>query len=290
MGDRIAAGIETRFVVWLGQMVGGALTNLSQMLLATPTVYLESEAFHLFYGRLAALSAILLMLVLLWYAVASIAGLYGDADLGGTATRLLLAALGTWATPALVGWLTGRANDVAWFLAAQAAHAADRPLLKMDPAVLEVTMVLFLVLYVFFALRLVLFFAYRQFALVALVALAPFVCLLGIIPGQAGRVMRWAEEIGYLLTTQMVHALQFMLLWLLTVGPQAPQGQGVTAPLLFTLGGLAYMSETPSALRDLVRGPVTSGRAAQVAKDLLTFRYLRTAATKAVGALAGVRP
>lgn len=240
---------ETAFMQWVAQQVVTLISWLSTLLLTTPSVFLESPEFVRVH-RLVALLAIAAMLpVLGWIGLRTILGGSLPDDVGGAVGRMICGALSLEIVPVAVRMAINLFNNLSSILLQ--ALPTVTPDQVLHPSGLELGMILFVGMYVFLVMKLVLYYAYRNYALIVLVALSPLMLLLWSLPGQSDRMGRWVREITVLLTTQVVHAIQLVILVAMTVGTS---GTAIGFPLLLVqIGGLMFMAKTPTWLADYMQ-------------------------------------
>lgn len=251
--DFMAAGWqwgEQKLTEWLTQQVVQLTTWLGSILLSTPQVAMDSPGWQTVYRMVATAAYAAAVPVLAWVALQVVAGMQDHAALTGCVKRLVFMPIVVELTPRAVGAVMDLCNRVARAIV-EANGAAQVPAANTQGAQLGLIL-LMVIVYGVLLMRLVLYYAYRYYAVMVLTALAPLAMLVWIAPGGENRLTKWKDEIVALLVTQVVHALELLLLIVMTVGVgSAAQLQGF--PLLtLQIGAVLYMLRTPELLREFM--------------------------------------
>jgi hypothetical protein len=118
----------------------------------------------------------------------------------------------------------------------------------LAPSGLEIGLLIFTVIYLVMLVKLLLFYCYRNYAFLVMVALFPLI-LLTYVTGHINKIQRWIKELSTLLITQVIHALQLVILVSMTVVVGQTTRPGIPS-ILLQIGALMFMLKTPDWLAE----------------------------------------
>jgi hypothetical protein len=240
--------VDASFSKWIAEQIINFTKLLDQFLLSTPISLLESKAFHMVYlvSTGIALAGITPMVAVVGFK-AMMGKMDGEEALKSLG-RLALIPIGTFLAPGLIISFLKVMNALARILvyATPNINAKD----NLFPAGLELGVLVFTVIYLVLVVRLLLYYCYRNYGLLFLVASFP-VILLTYATGHIEKIRRWTKEMTALMLTQVIHAFQLLLLVVMTmiVGSGAEPG---IPTICFQIGALLYMNKTPQWLADYI--------------------------------------
>jgi hypothetical protein len=247
--------VEVKLVQWAAGQVMGLTAWLTSSLFTTPLWFLETSAFRDAYALMDLLATTAMVPIVAWVGLRLLAGERIEA-LFSTMGRLALAPILVKITPGLMR--LGASTFDSLTRSMLSAMKGLQPFSGSSDAVsAEGGLVIFLIIYALLATRLILWYAYRNFALITMLALAPVVFVLSAIPGHRHALAKWVSDVSAFLTTQVCHALELLILAaIVTRAADNAQGfQGYLATLMLQIGGLQFMVRTPDWLRDLFATP-----------------------------------
>ncbi len=238
-------GVEGALSQWIAGQVLGVTQWLSTLLLYTPSAFLQSEAFKEIHGFVAALAYAGMVPVLAWAGIRTVVGKQTAEEAVRQVARFAVVPVGIHLTPPAVLMFLNLFNNLAGMIL-QAAPL--NPEQALTPPVFDVTLLIFLALYVWLAVQLVKFYCYRNYAIAVLVALSPLMLLAWAVD-EGHKFQRWQGEVMALLTTQVAHALQLVILVAMTVGAGSVAEEGVPI-IAIQVGALMFMTRTPEWLKE----------------------------------------
>lgn len=100
--------------------------------------------------------------------------------------------------------------------------------------------IIFLVIFLYLVIKLIIYYAKRNFAIIFLIIISPLLYLIWSMPGRFNKMNAWITEISNLFLTQLVHVIQLLILLMIVRSGV----EGLTG-LVLQVGALLYMVETP---------------------------------------------
>lgn len=233
---------------WLSRQVMEVTRWITVLLLHTPTAFLESEPFQQVYGFMSTLAFGLTVPAIMWVGFQAIRGATTVEEGINQAIRFTLVPIGVHLLPRMVLLSLNLFNNLTRLVLDTSPIPPERAL---NPGVFSVTLILFLGLYVWLSIQLVRYYCYRNFALVVLVAFAPILFLTWAVD-RGTRLTKWRDELIGLMTTQVVHALELVILVTMTVGAGSVADSGIPI-IAIQVGALTFMVKTPEWLSGYIQ-------------------------------------
>ncbi len=263
--EKFMANCDSVISKWIAQQILNLTQVLDKYLLSTPVDLLHSKAFHMIY---------LLTTGIAFAALLPAVGVIGFKALNGKISgeevlkqlgQLALVPLGiVIAPPIIIAFLT-LMNTLARILvyATPLINDSDKILF---PTGLELGLVIFTVIYIVLVIRLILYYCYRNYGLLFLVASLPLILLISAV-GQAHRIQRWMKEMLALGVTQVIHALQLLILVAMTIVVGGNSEPGIPM-ICIQIGALLYMNKTPHWVEDYIHDAPDPVAVIEKARDL----------------------
>lgn len=132
----------------------------------------------------------------------------------------------------------------------------------LDRAVLIIASIV----YIFLLGKLTLYYSFRNFGIIFLLMISPFLYLFWCIPGRFDKINVWLEEITSLFVVQIIHIIQFLILLGLIKVSSGLEG------VLLQIGALLFMSRTPEWLQKYIGGNVSVPSNIEIKKYVDTVR------------------
>jgi hypothetical protein len=251
--NNIDAGISQ----WIAKQLLSLTQLLSTFLLSTPTELLQSKAFHTVYLTTTAIAYAGILPAVGYIGIRALLGKMDADEVFKSLGRLILVPLGISLAPKMTILFLQIMNSLSLAL------IRATPGVKIDealvPAGLEIGLLIFTAIYLVMLVKLLLFYCYRNYAFLVMVALFPLV-LLTYATGHISKIQRWVKELVTLLITQVVHALQLVILVSMTVIVGRTTEPGVPS-ILLQIGALMFMLKTPDWLAEYMHDtpdPITA--------------------------------
>ena len=250
--------IEAKLILWATKQVAGLITWVSGIMLSTPLELLQSDAFNNLHNIMIKISLAFMVPILAWCGIRHIVGIDQASEVISTLTRMALVPILIKLIPWMIIMATEIFNKLSHMMTSNIKGFAPSEITNLQGA--EVGILLFIVIYLYLVVRLILFYAYRNYAILALTLFSPFIVLMWAIPGGQDRLEKFKGEVISLLATQFLHSIQLVLLMGITVGIGGTS-TGKTSVLLVQIGALMFMLRTPEWVESYLQlgGSIGSG-------------------------------
>lgn len=218
-------GWQESLLSWVGNQVSELVKLTSSLLLSFPTHFIETPGFKQLYALVTVIALVFLPSCMAYRFVRAVMGdrrwaFVDQRDVILFIVRLLVLAAVILKAPQIFVLFSQLANQaVAIFLS-----LADFDLI-VHPHGLELIILALLITIVFYALRLIIYYAVRNFHLIILVLTIPFVLVRWVIFGDSSKIEAWLNQLIGLVAVQVLHAFILMILARL-VGLEAPPDTG----------------------------------------------------------------
>ena len=241
--------MEDQLFQWISGHILSVTGQLSNLILYTPTDLLRSAEFQQVYNLVAGIALSLLLPVVGWIGFKHMVSDDESHELYVGLARVVAVPIFIKLAPYFANFVINIANSLAAsFLSAQNGAKMGEAL---SPSSLQISLLIFLIIYLFLLLKLILYYCYRNYAILAFLLFSPLVIALWAIPSQTGKLDRLVKDFTSLLVTQVIHSIQLMLLIVMTTSVGRVVEPGFPL-LLFQIGALQFMSTVPNWLRDYI--------------------------------------
>lgn len=217
--------------LWIGRQVSEVVKMLGSLLLSFPTHFIETPGFQQLYSLVTVVALVFLPAMLAYRFIRAVMGerrwaFLNQQDIILFIVRFLILTAVVLRAPQLFVVFSSLANRiVASFL-----DMGDFTLV-VQPYGLELIIVGLLITIVFYALRLIIYYAVRNFQLVTLLLTTPFVLVRWVIFGDSGKVESWLNQLLSLVVVQVLHAFLLIVLTRLMALEPSPETSGKVSKL-----------------------------------------------------------
>ncbi|MFW6016076.1 MAG: hypothetical protein ACOCRK_06530 [bacterium] len=231
--------LEQPIIDFILNQISNITGLLIDTMLSAPLYFLRLQEFssiHLLITKLA-LAAILPFVA--WQGFKLMSNMITVEQLQESLKRVLLMPLFALLSPPLITSILSIVNQISITLLNTTTGAEQ----AFRPKTLEITLIIFVGIYLYLMVKLLLYYSFRNFAIIFLIAFSPALYLVWSIPGKFDKLDVWINELSSLFLTQVIHVIELLLLLsLVRISSAGFQG------LLIQIGALLFMVETPDWL------------------------------------------
>lgn len=232
--ENLTKQLDQKISGWLLEQVTRATQLLIKYLLSTPLHIMNSPYFREIYWLVAKLSLATLLPFLGYFGLRIITGQTRMEDVSRTFWRIMLMPAFILFAPYFVKKLILFINQISEILLNSKSFTGG-----YVPQHLDIVTILVVISFLYLMFKLILYYAMRNFFLMAHVAISPVFYLIWSMPGRYDKFNKWCQEITTLLTTQLIHIIELLLLLSITkIDNNSFDG------LIFQIGALIVMNKT----------------------------------------------
>lgn len=264
--ERLVSNFDNFLSRWIAEQILSITELFNTFLLSTPIEILQSRAFQKVYLVMLAIAYAAILPTVAYIGIKALLGHMDGEEVLKSLGRLVIIPIGVHIGPGIVTGFMGVMNTLARLLisATPMIKASDQILSSTG---LELGILIFTVAYLVLIFRLIMYYCYRNYALLFLTALFPLI-LLTYATGHTDKIQRWIREMTALLLTQVIHALQMVVLVAMTLFTGANSDPGI--PLICVqIGALIFMNKTPQWLAEYIHDAPDPVAAVMRLKDMI---------------------
>lgn len=230
---------------WFTESVLSGVDNLTSIivdaLLSTPLYFLNSRGFMSIYMYMAKLALVSLLPIIAWFGLKYMSGKMNENELIQSMKRIFILPMFILFSPFLIKKFIAVINKISIILLKTSTIGVTYP------KNLDLVMIIACIIYAYLMFKLLIYYSFRNFGIVFLVAISPLLYLLWSFPNRYDRFDMWVSEITTLFLTQLAHVVQLILLMSIT-----RKGFDGIPSLIMQIGALLYMVKTPDWLAKYV--------------------------------------
>jgi hypothetical protein len=255
--ENVINNIDAGISQWIAKQMLSATQLISSLLLSTPSELLKSKPFETIYLTTTAIAYAGILPSVGYIGIRALIGKMDAEEVFKNLGRLILVPVGIKIIPGLVILFLNIMNRLSLILIKAAPDVGIEK--ALSPAGLEIGLLVFTVIYLVLLVKLLLFYCYRNYAFLVMVALFPLI-IMTYATGHIDKIKRWVKELSTLLLTQVIHALQLAILVSMTLVAGSNSEAGIPL-ILLQIGALMFMLKTPQWLEEYMHDtpdPVTA--------------------------------
>lgn len=238
---------ESAVFSWVAVQVMYVTQVFSSLLLSTPSEFILSQEFRDLYLFMNMVSLGMMLPIIGWSGLKNIMGRAEVEETVSLIYSLLYVPLYSAIAPAVLFLVINVGNNMAQLLL---TVFLDVPVHEgLLPKTFQVGLFIFLVVYLVLLVRLIMFYCYRNYALLVLLVIAPVGFVFWSLPTQSKKMEKWAQEILSLIVVQVMHAVQLAILVTLTMGVNSIT-KNSSDVLFIQIGAMLFMISTPEWLKE----------------------------------------
>ncbi len=248
-------GWQESFLSWVGNQVSGLVNLTGTLLLSFPTHFIETSGFQQLYSLVTVIALVFLPACMAYRFVRAVMGdrkwaFLDQRDVIFFVVRFLVLTAVILKAPQIFVLFSQLANQiVSTFLS-----LADFGVIG-QPHGLELIILALLITIIFYALRLIIYYAVRNFHLIILILTTPFVLVRWVIFGDSSRVEMWLNQLIGLIAVQVLHAFILVILAHLMVLDPPPETSGKLTKLwaaMVQIGAMELMLRPQIVLGNII--------------------------------------
>lgn len=210
---------------------------LSRILLTTPIQVLCSDQFTSFYCTIQRLVIIAFLPIIGWVFMSTITGKIRERDAIASIIRLCVASIMMNLVIPFIVALLSLTNRIVSIL----TQSFD--IMPSTSQTTDIAMAIFFVIYMFFLYKLIIYYCYRNYAILAESINFIFISILWAT-GKTKALDKWFKKIIKLVIIQLAHTIQLILMtFMVSAGSMS---------FFLQIGGLIYMYKTPEWLDEYI--------------------------------------
>lgn len=248
MAEYIVNGLiqaGNRLIDWITTQLIKIATLIPDLLLSTPLSFIKSDGFDYIYNIIFVLSCSISAAIVTYQAFKIALGKITVDQFIDHFWKVLLLPVFSYFAVDIVSFFITQANSLTEAIVNTVYHVSPSSSDSVFTSTLtQWSFILFIPAYLWYVFKLFLYYAWRNFRILELSMYAPAIYLIDCIPSHTGKISMWINELNSLLLTQVAHALQYLLLALVTV-------HAGDNPLMFLtqIGCLMSMDKTTKLIK-----------------------------------------
>lgn len=260
--------IEQNIYAWLLERIVAMVNFVAKILLTTPLGIFDSPGFNSAYDSICDLAMIILPVCWAILGLAMLIGYVRPHELYNAVPRVITGLVVMFFAPKVFRFIV----EVFNVLSKAILYTPDVALqIRITGGLaLQYTALFFLIVYLVAIIALIIYYAYRSFGIMFLVAITPIMAVLYMFPRQEARIKFWLRMLMVLIVTQVIHSLELMIFNAIMVGLAG--SEGVLGVLTAQIGAVIFMLRTPKLLGSMLAassGPSFEGKANALARQAL---------------------
>lgn len=248
---------QTSILLWVGNQVSGLVRITGSLLLSFPTHFIETMQFQQLYSLVTVVALVFLPACMAYRFIRAIMGdrrwaFVDQRDVILFIVRFLVLTAVIVKAPQMFVIFSRMANQAVTIL----LSLANLDLIFQPNALgLELIILALLITIVFYALRLIIYYAVRNFHLIILVLTIPFVLVRWVIFGDSSKIEAWLNQLIGLVIVQVLHAFILVILAYLVGIDPPPETSGKLTKLwaaMVQIGAMELMLRPQIVLGSII--------------------------------------
>ena len=240
----VAARFEDQAVQFIIDQLQSITEILLDLLLSTPLYIMQTEGFRELYWLSMKLALVFITPVIMWFGLKMITGNISVDSMWESIKRYFYFPLFFVFCPYVIKKMLIIVNQVCHTLLANGNIEGI-----LYPENFNLTLVVLVIVYVTYMVKIITFYAARNVKLVFLVIVSPMLYILWSLPGRFEKYNKWINEITTLILTQVGHIILLLILLKITKANAAASNW---KDLITQLGVLIVMTEMKSWLEEYI--------------------------------------